>query len=118
MIWALGVALVVAVAGNVVSLYWLLRELRVSHQQARARVNELELERTTLINQVADARGVAMNDPTDPLGLSKKKHRHFSVDPQTGNTIYEDGTVEAPDGTVLVNPGDDELSPEILAKVL
>ena len=118
MIWAIGTALVVSIAGNVTAVHWLLRELRVSHQQARARVHELEAERTTLITQVAEARGISMNDPTDPLGLSKKPHRRFAIDPQTGNTLYEDGTVEAPDGTVLVKPGDTELSPEVAAKVL
>lgn len=117
MIWAISIALIVSVSGNVLAAHWLLRELRVSHQQARARVHELESERTVLIKQVAEARGVETDDPTDPLGLSPERQRDFTIDPATGNTLYADGTVEAPDGTVILKPNE-EVTEEVLAKVL
>jgi hypothetical protein len=114
MIWALSIALLVSVIGNVLSGHWLLRELRVTHQQARARINELEGERTSLVNQVAEARGVT----TDDTISSEKPHRDFAVDHQTGNTLYADGTVVAPDGSILVEPGDGELTADMAARAL
>jgi len=70
-----------------------------------------------MIQQVADARGVTLN-PTDPQGLSPKPHRDFTIDPQTGNTLYSDGTVVSPDGAVLLTPDDMEMTRAQIARVL
>ena len=115
MIWSLSIALVVSVIGNVLAAHWLLRELRVTHQQARARIHELEGERSSLVNQVAEARGVTTDDT---ISSSEKSHRDFVVDHQTGNTLYADGTVVAPDGSILVEPGESELTADMAARAL
>lgn len=78
----------------------LMRELRVSTQQWRARVTYLERERDDLISQVAAAQGVAAggNSSGKPLRVEWN-------DPATGNTCFSDGEVRDPFGNQLIAPG-------------
>lgn len=102
--WILLTAAVLAVMLYVVHL--LARENRMSIQQWRARVTELERERDNMIEQVAIARGV--DSSSAPAG----NFRAYSVDPDTGNIHFDDGEVRGPEGTVLIERGSNEATIE------
>jgi len=98
------VGFAVAILG--ITIQRLLKEIRYSTQQWRARVTDLEREKDSLINQAAAAQGVGIDGaPSNPL-------RSEWTDPETGYVHFSDGEIKDSFGKTVIAAGSIELLSE------